>query len=129
MTATLKAPPTEEVYGQAKRINLELEKHPLHTHAAIINMLRTMVDHRNVELQNQAQLEQIKAQEAAMADARKAHAERQVKEDARIAETIKPPRQVIAFDAAKDRGVSVEEALKSVTEPTPEPEYEQVTGG
>jgi hypothetical protein len=36
---------------------------------------------------------------------------------------------VIAFDAAKDRGVSVEEALKIVTEPTPEPEYEQVTGG
>jgi hypothetical protein len=148
MTATLKAPPTEEVYGQAKRINLELEKHPLHTHAAIINMLRTMVDHRNVELQNQAQLEQIKAQEAAMADARKAHAERQVKEDARIVEQMsKPPRQVIEigkreadlpagiepkvenvkFNPATDTGVSVEEALKIVTEPTPE--YEQVTGG
>ena len=125
MTATPVAPPTEQIYGIAKKINLELERLPLHTHAGIINMLRTMVDHRNVELQNEMQAAQVKAQEQAMADARKAHAEAQVKRDAAIAETIKAPRLKIEDIT----GVSVEQALKIVTEPTPEPEYEQVTGG
>ena len=154
---TPKAPPTEEVYGIAKRMNLDLEKHPLHTHAAIINMLRTMVDHRNVELQNQVQMEQIEANEAAMADARRAHAQAQVEREA------KAPRMIIELDPTRkhmpatvantqpgvitehpnplieagaqkmrdmgldpgqyvpDAGVSVEEALKIVSEPTAEP--------
>lgn len=138
MTATPVAPPTEQIYGIAKKINLELERLPLHTHAGIVNMLRTMVDHRNVELQNQMQLEQIKANEAAMADARAKHAEAQVRREQEIAAQIKahaPTLQVVTdpkpprhtFNPATDKGVSVEDALKIVTEPTPE--YEQVTGG
>jgi len=43
MTATTpQAPPTEQVYGIAKRISLDLDKLPLHTHAAIINICNTM---------------------------------------------------------------------------------------
>lgn len=135
MTATPPvAPPTEQIYGIAKKINLELERLPLHTHAGIVNMLRTMVDHRNVELQNQMQLEQIKANEAAMADARAKHAEAQVKRDAAIASEIKAPRLVIE-DIGKAKQYNEDAAViagkKQAAEviAAAEPEYEQVTGG
>ena len=59
MTGVPATPPTEQIYGIAKRMNLELEKLPMHTHAGIVTMLRTMVEHRNIELQNEAQIEQI----------------------------------------------------------------------
>jgi len=82
------APPSEVIFGIAKKMHLELEKLPLHTHAIVMNMLRGMVEHRKVELDNQVQEAQIKAQEAAMADARKAHAEAQVKREQDIAAQI-----------------------------------------
>jgi hypothetical protein len=90
MTATTpQAPPTEQVYGIAKRISLDLDKLPLHTHAAIINICNTMCQHRKIVLESEMQQKQIDAQEAAMADARKAHADAQVDFDARIAAQIK----------------------------------------
>jgi hypothetical protein len=90
MTATTpQAPPTEQVYGIAKRISLDLDKLPLHTHAAIINICNTMCQHRKIVLETEAQQKQIEAQEAAMADARKAHAQAQVARDAQIATQIK----------------------------------------
>lgn len=88
-TATPQAPPTENVYGIAKRISLDLEKLPLHTHAAIINIVNTMCQHRKIVLESEAQQAQIDAQEAAMADARKAHAEKQVARDVAIADQLK----------------------------------------
>jgi hypothetical protein len=66
--------PTEQVFGIAKKYTLEMEKHPLQTHAAIVGILRMMVDHRQVTLQNEAQAEEVKAREKAMEDARAAHA-------------------------------------------------------
>ena len=101
------APPTEQIYGIAKKMNLELDKLPLHTHAIIINMLRGMVEHRKVELDNEVQAANIKAQEAAMADARKAHAEAQIKRDEQLASEMiranaaKPPRLSIVLDQPK----------------------------
>jgi len=94
MTAPPQAPPTEQVYGIAKKISLELEHFPLHTHAAIINVVNTMCQHRKLVLETEMQQKQVDAQEAAMADARKAHAEAAVKlkrEDA-IAAQIKASR-------------------------------------
>ena len=90
MTATTpQAPPTEQVYGLAKRISLDLDKLPLHTHAAIINICNTMCQHRKIVLESEMQQKQIDAQEAAMADARKAHADAQVARDAQLAAQIK----------------------------------------
>lgn len=83
------APPDEVVFGIGKKLHLELAKHPLHTHAAIMNMLRTMLDHRKVELDNAAQAEQVKLQNEAMAEARKAHAEAQVRRESSIVATIR----------------------------------------
>lgn len=87
------APPDEVVFGIGKKLHLELAKHPLHTHAAIMNMLRTMLDHRKVELDNAAQAEQVKLQNEAMAEARKAHAEAQVRRESSIVATMKPVLQ------------------------------------
>jgi hypothetical protein len=90
MTATTpQAPPTEQVYGIAKRISLDLDKLPLHTHAAIINICNTLCQHRKIVLESEMQQKQIDAQEAAMAEALKAHAREQMDFDARIAAQIK----------------------------------------
>ena len=78
MTEQPQAPPTEQIYGIAKKIALELEKLPLHTHAGIINMVRTMVEHRKIELESKANEAQVEAQKAAYADAVQAHAKAQV---------------------------------------------------
>jgi len=95
------APPSEVIFGIAKKMHLELEKLPLHTHAIVMNMLRGMVEHRKVELDNQVQEAQIKAQEAAMADARRAHAEAQVKRDEQLA------AEMIRANAAKAPRLSI----------------------
>lgn len=90
MTATTpQAPPTEQVYGIAKRISLDLDKLPLHTHAAIINICNTLCQHRKIVLESEMQQKQIDAQEAAMAEALKVQAGAQVDFDARIAAQIK----------------------------------------
>lgn len=68
------APPTEQIFGMAKKMDLELEKLPLHT----LNMLRTMCEHRKIELDNQANEAQVKAQQAAYDDALRQHAKAQV---------------------------------------------------
>ncbi|MGA8730302.1 MAG: hypothetical protein WB608_16225 [Terracidiphilus sp.] len=78
MTETPKAPPTEQVFGIAKKMALELEKLPLHTHAGVINMMRVMVEHRKIELDNEMTEQQNEANRAAMAEARAAHAKAQV---------------------------------------------------
>lgn len=104
MTATPQAPPTEQVFGIAKKMTLELEKLPLHTHATIVNMLRMTVEHRKVEMDNQVAETQVRANEAAMTDARRAHAEAQVARDAQIAAQLvthaeaKAPRLSIVLD-------------------------------
>jgi hypothetical protein len=88
MTAIQQAPPTEQVYGIAKKISLELEKNPLHTHGAVISMLTTMAKHREACINIEQHQAQIDAQDAAMADARRAHAEAQVKREQQIAAQI-----------------------------------------
>jgi len=82
------APPSEVIFGIAKKMHLELEKLPLHTHAIVMNMLRGMVEHRKVELDNQVAEANAKANEEAMADARRAHAEKQEQYAAQIAAQI-----------------------------------------
>ena len=59
MTDQPATPPTEQIFGIGKKIALELEKLPLHTHAGIVNMLRTMMEHRKIELENEATKAQV----------------------------------------------------------------------
>ena len=92
MTDVLATPATQDVYGIAKKISLELEHLPLHTHAAIINMVNTMCQHRKIVLESEMQQKQMEAHEAAMADARRAHAQSQVAREiaAQIGVAAKP---------------------------------------
>lgn len=66
---------TEQCYGIAKKFTLEIEKHALQSQAAVVGMMRIMVDHRQVTLQNQVQVAEMEAREAAMGEARQRHAE------------------------------------------------------
>ncbi|MGA2890328.1 MAG: hypothetical protein ABSE51_19970 [Terracidiphilus sp.] len=137
-TATPKqpeAPPTEQIFGIAKKIALELEKLPLHTHATVVNMLRMTVEHRKVELDNQVAQAQVEANEAAMAEARKAHAQAQVERNAAIAAQMtqpaeeKKPRISLVLDksAAQPCAVVVavetenKEAARTIITPTENP--------
>jgi len=95
------APPTEVVYGIAKKMSLDLEKHPLHTHGAVLSMMTTMAKHREATIQTEMQQKQIEAQEVAMADARRAHAEQQAREEARLV------AQMIKDNAAKAPRLSI----------------------
>jgi hypothetical protein len=88
VTDVLATPATQDVCGIAKKISLELEHLPLHTHAAIINIVNTMCQHRKIVLESEMQQKQMEAQEAAMADARRAHAQAQVARDMQIATQI-----------------------------------------
>ncbi len=109
MTATPQAPPTEQVFGIAKKMMLELEKLPLHTHATIVNILRMTVEHRKVEMDNQVAETQVRANEAAMTDARRAHAEAQVARDAQIAAqlvTVEAERQTAGATALAEEAVA-----------------------
>jgi hypothetical protein len=42
---------SNEMYGIAKRINNELEEFPMHTHSAIVEMVRVGMQHRNLTMQ------------------------------------------------------------------------------
>ncbi len=72
---------TEQCYGIAKKYTLELEKYALQSQAAVVGMMRMMVDHRQVTLQNEAQIAETEAREAAMAEARQRHAQAQVQRE------------------------------------------------
>jgi cysteinyl-tRNA synthetase len=121
------APPTEVVYGIAKKMSLELEKFPLHTHGAVISMMTTMAKHREATLRQEQEAKMQAAQDAAMADALKAHADAQVERENQIADQIrrevaqanlkgedtgKAPRLSIVLDKAGDsRTVDMSEKL------------------
>ena len=79
------APPTEVVYGIAKKMSLELDKLALHTHGAVISMMTTMAKHREATLRQEQEAKMQDAQDAAMKDAVKAHADAQVKREAQLA--------------------------------------------
>ena len=44
---------SEEIYGIAKKINLQLEPFKLHTHSAIIEMVRVGLQHRQLDCERQ----------------------------------------------------------------------------
>lgn len=87
---------TEEVYGIAKKVNLELEKFALHSHAAVVALLKLMVEHRKTELESQMSQQQEAAQKAAYDDALKAHARAAVEEEERKKRQLARQAQVDA---------------------------------
>lgn len=54
---------SSELFGIAKRINNELEALPLHTHAAIVQLVTVGRDHRNIAMQHANKVAQEEAQE------------------------------------------------------------------
>jgi hypothetical protein len=108
-------PPSEQMYGIAKRITLDLEKFPLHTHAAICRIVMTMVEHRKIVLEAEMEANQAAAQKAAMQDAINAHAKRiaegQAAEAARMLAQAKPPRMSLELVDGKPVA-PVTEAIK-----------------
>jgi hypothetical protein len=42
---------SNEMYGIAKKFNAEMEALPMHTHSAIVEMVRVGMQHRNLQLQ------------------------------------------------------------------------------
>jgi hypothetical protein len=61
----MEAPETNTVLGIAKRLNKDLEDLPIASHAAVINILTTLLQHRADCEQSRAREEQRKAQIAA----------------------------------------------------------------
>jgi hypothetical protein len=56
-----------EMFGIGKRINAELEQFPMHTHSAIVEMVRVGMQHRNLAMQAAAQEAQKEMQEKQLA--------------------------------------------------------------
>ena len=50
---------SDELFGIAKKVNRELETLPLHTHSAIVNMITTGMQHRQLAMQAANQQEQM----------------------------------------------------------------------
>ncbi len=44
---------SEEMYGIAKKFNQEMEALPMHTHSAIVEMVRVGMQHRNLKMQKE----------------------------------------------------------------------------
>lgn len=59
----MQQPTADEMYGIAKKFNRELEAFPMHTHSAIVEMVRVGMQHRNLVLQNEQNLKQQQQQE------------------------------------------------------------------
>lgn len=76
MTEQPKSIPSEQVFGTAKRIHLDLEKLAIVDHAAVINLLNTMAQHREMARKFDVQQAEEKARQDAMDAAQQAHAKR-----------------------------------------------------
>lgn len=79
MTETPKSIPPENIFGTAKKIHLELDKLNPVDHAAIVNMIGTMLQHREMARKFEQAEAQEKARQDAMEAAERAHAAQQAK--------------------------------------------------
>lgn len=88
MTEQPKSIPSEQVFGTAKRIHLELDKLNIVDHGAVISLLNTMAQHREMASKFERQQAEEKARQDAMEAAQQAHlkraAEQAVKESGLI---------------------------------------------
>jgi len=58
---------SNEIFGIAKKFNAEIEQFPMHTHSAIVEMVRVGMQHRNLSMQAAAQEAQKEMQEKQLA--------------------------------------------------------------
>lgn len=56
----------EQMYGIAKKFNKEMEDFPLHSHSAIVELVRVGMQHRSLAVQRAEQEAQIARQEQAL---------------------------------------------------------------
>jgi hypothetical protein len=99
---------SDEMYGIAKKINRELEQFPMHTHSAIVEMVRVGMQHRNLGMQADVQAKQQEQQE------------RMLKMQAQLAQLAQMAAQREAASRIKLVGKTDEPA--AAAEPVPEPE-------
>lgn len=57
---------TEELYGVAKKMSLQMRDLPLHTHGALIQMINVDFEHRKLDLQRAEKLAADERQERAL---------------------------------------------------------------
>jgi hypothetical protein len=57
---------TEELYGVAKKMSLQMRDLPLHTHGALIQMINVDFEHRKLGMQRAEKLAQEERQERAL---------------------------------------------------------------
>jgi len=55
-------PDSSTLFGVAKKLTKELEELPLHTHAAVISLMNSALQHRQIALQADMQQKQADAQ-------------------------------------------------------------------
>jgi len=63
---------SSEMTGIAKKMNGDLEGLPLHTHLAIVEMVKVLADHRNLTMKVAFQKSQQEQQERALSQQREA---------------------------------------------------------
>lgn len=63
MTTDGTAMTSAEMFGTAKKINNDLEQLPLHTHGAVVSMLTTAFQHRQVGMQREDAMQKQREQQ------------------------------------------------------------------
>jgi hypothetical protein len=101
---------SDEMYGIAKKINRELEQFPMHTHSAIVEMVRVGMQHRNLGMQADVQAKQQEQQERML----------KMQEQQQQAQLAQMAAQREAASRIKLVGKTDEPA--AAAEPVPEPE-------
>jgi hypothetical protein len=73
MTEEPKSLPPEQIFGIAKKFHLELEKLNRVDHGAVVSIVNTMAQHREMAVKFERQQAEEKARAQAMAEAEAAH--------------------------------------------------------
>lgn len=97
-------PRTEDLFGIAKKMVLELEKLPLHSHGVILAFMQAAGRHREETIKAEAQAKAQKANDDAMAEAMAAHAKRAAAEQAKLAEQTAQQAGLASVRDGKEHG-------------------------
>jgi uncharacterized protein YaiL (DUF2058 family) len=88
-TEAPKSIPPEQIFGTAKKLHLELEKLNMVDHAAVLNMLNTAAQHREMSAKFERAQAEEKARQDAYEDAVKAHERGEVERQRKLSEQMR----------------------------------------
>lgn len=89
---------SDEMYGIAKKFNQQMEELPMHTHSAIIELIRVGMQHRNLAMQkadkdrNDAMQQQALNNQTQQIELMKAEAARRAAENLQSAPGVQIPQ-------------------------------------